>query len=55
MMKKILKTVSYEGYKLELVEVDIDKFEILINGKLKVTEYDYYRACETFQQFANNY
>ena len=48
---KILKTeYLYEGCKLELVDVD-SHYEIRINGEVKATEFDYYRALETFESF----
>jgi hypothetical protein len=48
----LLKTFAlYEGYMLELWEVGLDKFEIRINGKVKVTEFDLNRALETFEAF----
>ena len=50
----VLKTFTpYEGYKVELVEVDLDRFEIRVNGKTEAVEYDYDRACETFESFKN--
>ena len=50
---KILKTeYLYEGCKLELVDVD-SHYEIRINGEVKATEFDYYRALETFRSFEN--
>lgn len=53
--RKVLKSKTvYEGYKLELVEVGLDRFEILVNGELRATEYDYSRACETFNQLEHN-
>lgn len=53
--RKVLKSRTvYEGYKLELVEVGLDRFEILVNGKLQAIEYDYDRACETFNQLEHN-
>lgn len=50
-MKLIKSTVLYEGCVLELLEIDVDKFEIRINGTVKATECDYYRALETFDSF----
>ena len=50
-MKLIKSTVLYEGCKLELVEIGLDKFEIRINGKVKAIEYDLDRALETFEAF----
>lgn len=51
---EILKTINlYEGCKLELIEVGLDKFEIRVNDKVKAVEYDYDRALETFESFKN--
>lgn len=50
---EVLKTFKpYEGCTLELVDTD-DKYEIRINGEVKAVEYDYDRACETFESFKN--
>ncbi len=49
---EILKTFKpYEGCEIKLVEVGLDRFEIQINGKTKAIEFDYDRACETFESF----
>jgi len=49
---QVLKSEKlYEGCLLELVEVGTDVFEIRINGQKKATEFDYNRACETFEAF----
>ena len=48
---KILKTFKlYENYEIVLVDTG-ERYEICINGKLKAFEYDYDRACETFESF----
>ena len=52
-MKLLKSTVLYEGCKIELVEVGLDKFEIRINGKVKAIEYDFDRALETFETFVS--
>lgn len=52
---KILKSELVKGNKLELIEVGLDKFEILLNGKIQATEFDYDRACETFDNLVNYY
>ena len=53
---KILKEFKLaDGSKLELVEVGLDKFEILLNSKVQATESDYDRACETFQGLIEYY
>jgi len=53
---KILKLVTLSsGSKLELVEIGLDKFEILLNGKTEATEYDISRAEETFQGLIEYY
>ena len=50
---EVLKTFKATGYDLELVEVGLDKFEIRINGKTEAIEFDYDRACETFERLKN--
>lgn len=52
---KILKSELVKGNKLELVEKETDKFEILLNGKVQATEFDYDRACETFDNLVDYY
>lgn len=53
---KILKSVTLSsGSKLVLVEKGTDKFEILLNNSVQATEYDYDRACETFQGLIEYY
>lgn len=48
-MKILKKSKLADGSKLELVEKETDKFEILLNGKVQAKEFDYNRACETFE------
>ncbi len=53
---QVLKTFTLaSGSKLELVEVGLDKFEILLNGSVQAKEYDISRACETFQGLIDYY
>lgn len=53
---QVLKTFTLaSGSKLELVEKETDKFEILLNGSVQATEFDYDRACETFQGLIEYY
>ena len=53
---KIIKTFTLtSGSKLELVEKETDKFEILLNGSVQAKEFDYDRACETFQGLIEYY
>lgn len=55
-MTKVVKTFELaSSSKLELVEVDLDKFEIHLNGKIQATEFDYDRACETFDNLVQYY
>lgn len=54
-MKILKESELADGSKLELVEVGLDKFEILLNGKVQATEFDYDRACETFDNLVNHY
>lgn len=50
---KVLKTFKpHENCEVTLVDTG-KRYEIRINGKLKAVEYDYDRACETFEQFKN--
>lgn len=56
MKEKIVKTeVLVSGSKLEVVEVDLDKFEIRLNGKTQATECDISRACETLKGLVEYY
>ena len=56
MKEKIVKTeVLVSGSKLEVVEVDLDKFEIRLNGKTQATECDISRACETLKGLVECY
>ena len=53
---KILKTTNLaSGSKLELVEKETDKFEILLNGKTEAMESDFSRAEETFDNLVKYY
>ena len=54
-MKILKESELADGSKLELVEVGLDKFEILLNGKVQATEFDYDRACETFDNLVRYY
>lgn len=56
MTENIIKTsILASGVKLELVETGLDKFEILLNDKVQATEFDYDRACETFNNLVRYY
>lgn len=61
MKEKVVKSdvikneVLVSGIKLELVEVDLDKFEIRINGETGATECDISRAHETFEDLVRYY
>ena len=55
-MTQVVKTfVLASGSKLELVEVDVDKYEIRLNGETQAKEYDISRACETFEGLVHYY
>lgn len=54
-MKILKESELADGSKLELVEIGLDKFEILLNGSVQATEFDYDRACETFQGLIEYY
>lgn len=54
-MKILKESKLADGSKLELVEVGLDKFEILLNGKVQATECDISRAEETFDNLVHYY
>ena len=54
-MKILKKSELANGSKLELVEIGLDKFEILLNGEVQAVEYDISRAEETFDNLVHYY
>lgn len=53
---RVLKEVTLaSGSKLQLVEVGENKFEIRLNGEVQATEFEYFRACETFSGLVDYY
>lgn len=50
-----LKSYQIKLGLLELVQIAFNKFEIRINSKVKVVEYDYDRVIAQFENYKNYY